>query len=1117
MKRMSLYLFLFLGLLRGFVFAGDISITSVGEWGTGYYVDVFVRGNYAYCAAHKAGLDIIDIADPAGPRRLGNIDTPGKANGVHVSGRYAYVADAEGGLIVIDVANPFHPVFVGSSAASLDAKSVFIRGSYAYVAGGNMRIIDISDSFSPTPVGECDINGIPNDVFVKGNYAYVTTGMYSNSPQVSGLHIVDISNPALPGVVGVYDNGYNEGVFGVGVRGNYAYLNDGSLVVLDISNPSAPVKVNHGSRKHDSVKSYSSYVYETGRGIHINGNYAYMTDITDGLEVFDISDPLSPARVGECGPFGDTCGLHSSGNNVYLASGEGGLHVIDVSGPASPGLKGYVDTSGYVLDVDISGNYAYVAADSEGLQVLDISDPAAPEQVAQYKPEGHTHADNVRINGNYAYLSADWEGMQIIDISNPRSPVPMGNYNIQGWASEVTVRGNYAFVTFFCDGLHIVDVSNPMAPEPVGVYVESGCEAGIYIQGNYAYLTIYNTGLRVIDISDLAAPTLVGSLDTTGAKEVYVSGEYAYMADGSNGLQVVDISNPSSPTLAANYDTSGNAYGVYVSGFYAYVADDEDGLLVFDISTPTAPALAANYPTPGSAVNVRVNGDYVYVSDGDGGILHILKVYSPSNTPVINLNRRKLGFASAPGVVTDPQVFCIDNSGGGTLNWSVSDDLGWLCCSHSTGMDNGSVSVSVDAEGLDTGTYFGTVTVTAPNAINSPQTVSVILNVYGPGEVSGPFGEFATPSDGTEVMGSVPVTGWVLDDIGVRDVQIFREEGDSMKVIGDAVFVEGARPDVEGAYPWTPMNYKAGWGYMMLSNFLPNGGNGTFTLHAIATDLEGNRVTLGTKTITVNNADAVKPFGAIDTPVQGGTASGAGFRNQGWVLTPPPAKIPEDGSTVNVYVNGVFLGHPAYNIYREDIASLFPGYANSDGALAYFDFDTAVYANGIHTIQWTAGDDAGNIEGIGSRYFTIRNSHGARSMEHGKAGRTEDGGQWTEEIPVDYFNPVGVVKGYRDDVEPRDVYPRENGIITVEIKELQRVALHLGQENISSFHYSGYLAVGDELRPLPIGSTLDRERGVFYWQPGPGFKGNYHFVFIGKEQLGNMKRKDIWICIIPKF
>jgi hypothetical protein len=52
--------------------------------------------------------------------------------------------------------------------------------------------------------------------------------------------------------------------------------------------------------------------------------------------------------------------------------------------------------------------------------------------------------------------------------------------------------------------------------------------------------------------------------------------------------------------------------------------------------------------------------------------------------------------------------------------------------------------------------------------------------------------------------------------------------------------------------------------------------------------------------------------------------------------------------------------------------------------------------------------------------------------------------------------------------------------------------------------YSAFLLVGSELRPLPIGSSFDAERGVLYWQPGPGFLGDFDFVFVDGNR--NMKK-----------
>jgi hypothetical protein len=270
-----------------------------------------------------------------------------------------------------------------------------------------------------------------------------------------------------------------------------------------------------------------------------------------------------------------------------------------------------------------------------------------------------------------------------------------------------------------------------------------------------------------------------------------------------------------------------------------------------------------------------------------------------------------------------------------------------------------------------------------------------------------PFGSYDSPEDGSTVRSSVAVTGWALDDVEVESVKIYRQQGSTLVYIGDAVFVEGARPDVAQVYPDYPNNTRAGWGYMMLSNFLPNGGNGTFKIHAIAKDTYGHEVSLGIKTIHCDNAHATKPFGAIDTPEQGETISGTNCKIQGWVLTPPPNKIPEDGSTINVFIDEQSVGHAAYNIYRSDIATLFPGYANSDGALAYFDFDPTQYSNGIHTLEWIVTDNAGNSDGIGSRFFYIQNDDG----EPFSVGITspENGGSIT--VTTSTIDISGVVSG----------------------------------------------------------------------------------------------------------
>jgi len=419
--------------------------------------------------------------------------------------------------------------------------------------------------------------------------------------------------------------------------------------------------------------------------------------------------------------------------------------------------------------------------------------------------------------------------------------------------------------------------------------------------------------------------------------------------------------------------------------------------------------------------------------------------------PTLSVNRSTLNFASTNGTVTSPQTVTVSFTSGAAVLWGVSSSQSNIVASLSSGVGNGSFQVSVSAG------PSGDVTVYAPDAMGTPKKIKV--NISSP-SAGNPFGSFDTPVDNTTgVAGAIPVTGWALDNVEVLKVDIWREPtgtepAGALIFIGDAVFVDGARPDVEGLYPNFPFNYRAGWGYQMLTNFLPQG-NGTFKLHAIAHNKTGSSFDLGTKTIVVDNAHASKPFGTIDTPGQGGTASGNAFVNFGWALTQNPNKIPVDGSTITVVIDGQLVGHPTYNQFRSDIASLFPGLMNSGGAVGFFYIDTTALTSGVHTISWNVFDNAGHGEGLGSRYFNVFNSGS------------------------------GSIAEPEEPMEPVANHPR-----AIEIEELGRVELPLGA-------VSGYQLVNGERRPLPIGSSL--KRGVFYWQPGPGFLGQYHFVFERKD------------------
>ena len=462
-----------------------------------------------------------------------------------------------------------------------------------------------------------------------------------------------------------------------------------------------------------------------------------------------------------------------------------------------------------------------------------------------------------------------------------------------------------------------------------------------------------------------------------------------------------------------------------------------------------------------------------------------------SGGPVFSLDRATLNFAAvSTGIAfasrTDPQVVRMTQSGTGSASWTATSNAPWLTVSPASGIGPAALKVGVKfTPGLPT-TSAGAITISLNGGTSTLPPISVRLGVTQSGASGAPFGAFDTPTDGTSgITGSIAVTGWALDDVQIARVRIQRDpvDGETPGVqvyIGEAAFVDGARPDVAGIYHMHPQNTRAGWGYMLLTNLLPSLGNGTFKLYAFADDSDGHSTLLGTKTITCANSKAVAPFGAIDTPVQGATVSGV-VDNFGWTLgVGGHGSNPPNGGTVNVFIDGVPVGVPGAWTNRPDLSAAFPAaqYPGVATALAVFTFDTTQLTNGIHTISWGVTDSAGNVAGIGSRYFNVANFTGSLTAPADSTASASI----TQEIGTALVGR----RGFSLD-EPFRTYQPRSGVVTIQSEELDRIEL-------KTHATKAFLRTASGLGPLPIGAKLDAD-GTFTWQPGVAFVGEYEFVF----------------------
>jgi hypothetical protein len=107
------------------------------------------------------------------------------------------------------------------------------------------------------------------------------------------------------------------------------------------------------------------------------------------------------------------------------------------------------------------------------------------------------------------------------------------------------------------------------------------------------------------------------------------------------------------------------------------------------------------------------------------------QVPPPSST--IGFSPSSLSFSADEGGANPAsQTLTIWNSGEGTLSWWLSDSATWLTLSPTSGASAGetdSITAMVDIYGMDAGNYAATITISAPEAANDPQTMAVNLAI----------------------------------------------------------------------------------------------------------------------------------------------------------------------------------------------------------------------------------------------------------------------------------------------------------------------------------------------------------------------------------------------------
>jgi hypothetical protein len=416
---------------------------------------ISVMGSYLYSVRDFIGLRVFDVSNKSNPISVSSRTVNSGLMLVTAKNNFAYVQTFSDGLLIFDVSNPLNPQ-LRSTCYGLDiAYGILVTSDFAYVCtvSNGLEIVSLANSYNPYIIGEFDFGTFSEteNVVLQDDIAFIAN---SND----GLEILNISDPSNPIKISEYDDG--EEILDVTLKDNYAILASHyeGLKILNLSDLSNPMRVawNDGSGLL--------------RSVYTDEDYIYAVNTFAGTEIYSISDILNPIK--EVTISNNGYGAYHviiRNNLLFIAGGGNGLQIYNIGDPLSPLFVGNYSRY-FVTDVVVNDDFAYLACRTEGLVILDITDPSDPFMYTNISLPGISHA--IHKDNNFVYIAVDNLGdadspcMYTFNISCPQQPQLIGKYIDGDKAKDVITNNNYVFLAAWDRGLKILDLDSIEIPPP---------------------------------------------------------------------------------------------------------------------------------------------------------------------------------------------------------------------------------------------------------------------------------------------------------------------------------------------------------------------------------------------------------------------------------------------------------------------------------------------------------------------------------------------------------------------------------------------------------------------------------------------------------------------------
>ncbi|MFB1481976.1 LVIVD repeat-containing protein [Corallococcus sp. RDP092CA] len=316
-----------------------------------------------------------------------------------------------------------------------------------------------------------------------------------------------------------------------------------------------------GEAESDRVELLGQGVLPRGaaNGVSVAGDYAYVIAGSEGLFVFNVSDPAHPTLVSEQKLPSETyTSTLISGTTLYLGTYATGIRICDLAAnPAVPTCDKTVlaDLTVRVDGMAKEGNLLYVASPlpKSDIVILDVTQPSAPTLVVRYTVEGSSpdlseYPYALAVQDGRLYVSNWSYGMTVTDLAplatTTKLPKILGRF--AGPSTSALAVGKLGDATVVYQGsdawgssLLALDATHPENIVQRGELAlrPEATLGGMALSGTTLYVANYQDGLRVYDVSTLGTPKAAGYFNTWSETD---AGRGLSYFDGLQGVHVAN-------------------------------------------------------------------------------------------------------------------------------------------------------------------------------------------------------------------------------------------------------------------------------------------------------------------------------------------------------------------------------------------------------------------------------------------------------------------------------------------------------------------------------------------------------------------------------------------------